>query len=51
MTRYRMYLETIDKIMPRVQIYALDKTNGGVVNLRLFGNGAGGPIAVGEQTR
>ena len=50
-TRYRMYLETIDKIMPRVQIYALDKTNGGVVNLRLFGNGAGGPIAVGEQTR
>ena len=50
-TRYRMYLETIDKIMPRVQIYALDKTNGSSVNLRLFGDQAGGPIAVDGQPR
>tara|TARA_R110002074_G_scaffold323478_1_gene493822 strand:- start:552 stop:1604 length:1053 start_codon:yes stop_codon:yes gene_type:complete len=50
-TRYRMYLETIDQIMSRVQIYALDKTNGGSVNLRLFGGRAEGPIAADGQLR
>ncbi len=50
-TRYRMYLETIDQIMSRVQVYALDKTNGGSVNLRLFGGRADGPIAVDGQPR
>lgn len=50
-TRYRMYLETIEKIMSRVQVYALDKTNGGTFNLRLFGERAGGPVAVDGQVR
>ena len=41
-TRYRMYLETIERIMPRVQVYALDTAKGGGFNLRLYGaqNGA-----------
>ncbi len=50
-TRYRMYLETIEKIMSRVRVYALDKTNGGSVNLKLFGDGAGGPIAADGPSR
>ena len=37
-TRYRLYLETLEKVLPRVQVYAIDSTNGGTVNLRLFGN-------------
>lgn len=50
-TRYRMYLETIEEIMSRVQVYALDKTNGGSFNLRLFGDGAGEPVVVDGQAR
>ncbi|MEZ5933088.1 MAG: FtsH protease activity modulator HflK [Alphaproteobacteria bacterium] len=50
-TRYRLYLETIDEIMSRMQVYALDTTNGGRVNLRLFGDRAGGPAAMGEPLR
>lgn len=37
-TRYRLYLETLEKILPRVQVYVVDSDNGGAVNLRLFGN-------------
>lgn len=37
-TRYRLYLETIEKILPRVQVYTVDSSNGGQINLRLFGN-------------
>lgn len=44
MIRYRMYLEAIEKIMARVQVYALDKSNGGRFNLRLFGDPVKGPI-------
>lgn len=36
-TRYRMYLESIERIMPRVQVYALDNAKGGTFNLRLYG--------------
>lgn len=50
-TRYRMYLETIEKIMSRVQVYALDKTNGGSFNLRLFGDSTGEPVVVDGQAR
>lgn len=50
-TRYRMYLETIEKIMQRVQVYALDNRNGGSFNLRLFGEQAGGPVALDGQAR
>jgi len=39
-TRYRLYLETIEKILPRVQVYTVDMVDGGEVNLRLFGNPA-----------
>ena len=39
-TRYRLYLETIEKILPRVQVYTVDTTDGGQINLRLFGNPA-----------
>lgn len=39
-TRYRLYLETLEKILPRVQVYTVDTANGGTVNLRLFGNPA-----------
>ncbi len=38
-TRYRLYLEILEQILPRVQIYTVD-ANGGTVNLRLFGNPA-----------
>lgn len=37
-TRYRLYLETIETIMARVQVYVVDVANGGTLNLRLFGN-------------
>ena len=50
-TRYRMYLETIEKIMPRVQVYALDKRNGGEFNLRLFDGRAAGPALLDAQAR
>lgn len=39
-TRYRLYLETIEKILPRVQVYTVDTSDGGQINLRLFGNPA-----------
>ncbi len=39
-TRYRLYLEILESILPRVQIYTVDTANGGTVNLRLFGNSA-----------
>ncbi len=39
-TRYRLYLEMLEKILPRVQIYTVDTANGGTINLRLFGNPA-----------
>ena len=39
-TRYRLYLEILEKILPRVQIYTVDTANGGAINLRLFGNPA-----------
>lgn len=42
-TRYRLYLETLEKILPRVQVYTVDTANGGTVNLRLFGNPAAPP--------
>lgn len=37
-TRYRLYLETLDKILKRTQVYVIDAANGGTLNLRLFGN-------------
>lgn len=37
-TRYRLYLETLEKILPRVQVYTVDVRDGSGVNLRLFGN-------------
>lgn len=42
-TRYRLYLETLEKILPRVQVYTVDRANGGTVSLRLFGNPATSP--------
>lgn len=40
-TRYRLYLETLEKILPRVQVYTVNTGDGaGTVNLRLFGNAA-----------
>lgn len=39
-TRYRLYLEILEKILPSVQIYTVDTANGGTINLRLFGNPA-----------
>lgn len=39
-TRYRLYLEVLEKILPRVQVYTVDVQNGGTVNLRLVGNPA-----------
>lgn len=36
-TRYRLYMETIEKIMPRVQLYTVDTSRGGEFNLRLSG--------------
>ena len=37
-TRYRLYLETLERILPRVQVYTVDTSNGGDVNLRLVGS-------------
>jgi membrane protease subunit HflK len=37
-TRYRLYLETLERILPRVQVYTVDTSNGGEVNLRLVGS-------------
>jgi len=37
-TRYRLYLETLDKILKRAQVYVVDKAGGGAINLRLFGS-------------
>ncbi len=37
-TRYRLYLEILEIILPRVQIYVVEITDGGTVNLRLIGN-------------
>lgn len=37
-TRYRLYLETLDKILRRAQLYVVDTQDGGALNLRLFGN-------------
>src|SRR5690606_21915437 len=37
-TRYRLYLETIELVLPKVQVYVVDSENGGTFNLRLFGN-------------
>lgn len=37
-TRYRLYLETLEKVLSRVQVYVVDGDSGGAVNLRLFGN-------------
>lgn len=42
-TRYRLYLETLEKILPRVQVYTVDVQDGGTVNLRLFGSPAATP--------
>jgi membrane protease subunit HflK len=44
-TRYRLYLETLEKILPRVQVYTVDTGNGGGVSLRLFGSPASAPTA------
>ena len=38
LTRYRLYLETMDKILPRVQTFIVDVANGNRFNLRLLGN-------------
>ena len=46
-TRYRLYLETLETVLPRVQVYVVDNENGGTVNLRLFGRPANRP---GEAT-
>ncbi|GAB4577317.1 MAG: hypothetical protein Fur0022_00480 [Anaerolineales bacterium] len=43
-TRYRLYLETLEKILPNVQIYTVDVANGGIVNLRLFNNPSPTPV-------
>lgn len=50
-TRYRLYLETLDQIMQRAQVYVVDIRNGGTVNLRLFGNQAAPatPVPAGPQ--
>lgn len=42
-TRYRLYLETLETILARVQLYTVDTADGGTVNLRLFGNPASNP--------
>lgn len=44
-TRYRLYLEIIEKILPRAQIYTVDIKNGGTMSLRLFGNPSSTPAA------
>lgn len=50
-TRYRLYLDTMEKILPSVRVYALDKRNGGHVNLRLFDELVGIPLAGASQSR
>lgn len=35
-TRYRLYLETLELILPRVQIYVINTKNGETLNLRLL---------------
>jgi membrane protease subunit HflK len=35
-TRYRLYLETMEKVMERVKKYMVNIQNGGKVNLRLL---------------
>lgn len=37
-TRYRLVLETLELVLPRVQIYVVNTENGETVNLRLLGN-------------
>lgn len=37
-TRYRMYLEAIEKIMPRVKVYSIDTSRDGKFNLKLSGD-------------
>ncbi len=37
-TRYRLFLETLELILPRVQIYVVNTQNGETVNLRLLGS-------------
>lgn len=37
-TRYRLYLETMEIILPRVQIYVVNADDNGTISLRLFGN-------------
>jgi len=37
-TRYRLFLETLELILPRVQIYVVNTENGETVNLRLLGS-------------
>lgn len=37
-TRYRLYLETMEIILPRVQIYVVNTGTNGAISLRLFGN-------------
>ena len=48
-TRYRLYLETLEKVLPRVQVYVVDSENGGSVNLRLFGNATGNESGNSDQ--
>ena len=45
-TRYRLYLETLEIVLPRVQIYIIDTANDGSVSLRLFGNPSSASIPV-----
>jgi membrane protease subunit HflK len=42
-TRYRLYLETLETILPGVQVYVVDTENGETFNLRLFGNSSAAP--------
>ena len=35
-TLYRLYLETLEKILPRIRVYAVDTRNGNVISLRLL---------------
>ena len=50
-TRYRLYLETMDEVLPRVRIYAVDIAKGGNVNLRLFGPAIADSEATGNARR
>lgn len=43
-TRYRLYLETLETILPRIQVYVIDTENGETFNLRLFGNPSAAPV-------